>query len=134
MNTLHDVKVCSIPSICEINGSIAFTESDRDTPFEIKRVFWVYGVREGDIRGLHAHKNSKQILICLNGSIAVTCDDGTRRTESILDSPRIGLYIPPMIWSEQIYSKDSVLLVLSDSYYDESDYIREYQQFREAQQ
>lgn len=132
MVSIEDVKISNIFHFCEENGSIAFIEGSRDIPFCIKRIFYVYGVRTGDVRGHHAHKECKQFLICLNGMVTVTCDDGTSRKSYHLDSRDKGLYVPPMIWAEQFYhSPDSVLLCLADKHYDEKDYIREYSKYKE---
>lgn len=116
--------IYEISSIQESNGSLAFLE----TPFQVNRVFYIYGIRAGDVRGYHAHKVCKQFLICLNGIVNVTCDDGATRKVYTLDSPLKGLYVPPMIWAEQYYhSSESILLCLTSDKFDESDYIRDYE-------
>lgn len=124
---LADVELYTIRNIQEPNGNLAFL----GLPFTVNRVFYVYGVREGDIRGHHAHKECKQLLICLNGAVNVTCDDGCNRKVYTLDSPLKGLYIPPGIWAEQFYhSKDTMLVGLASQHYDESDYIRDYDTYK----
>ena len=125
---LSDVELYSIRNIKEPNGNLAFI----GMPFPANRVFYVYGVRTGDIRGHHAHRECKQLLICLNGTVNVTCDDGFNRKIFILDSPLKALYIPPMIWAEQYYhSSDTMLVCLASSHFDESDYIRDYTTYKE---
>lgn len=127
--TLSSVELYNIRSIQEPNGSLAFL----GTPFPVNRIFYVYGVREGDVRGHHAHKECKQLLICLSGTVNVTCDDGMNRKVYTLDSPLKGLYIPPMIWAEQFYhSKDTMLVGLASTHFDESDYIRDYEAYKGA--
>ena len=125
------MKLINIPNISESNGSLAFAELGKQIPFEVKRFFYVYGVRGGDVRGQHAHRKSSQFLICPYGLVTVTCDDGTNKETFYLDSPSRGLLIPPMIWAEQLYNKESVLMVLSDTYFDEADYIRDYSYYKE---
>ena len=129
--TLNDVKLLNLKTITASDGSLVPIESDIDVPFEIKRIFYVYGVDNQDDRGKHSHHQTKQVLICLNGSVEVLCDDGTNRNVYILDKPNKGLYIPELIWDEQRYlSKDSVLLVLSNTNYDTDDYIEDYEIFK----
>lgn len=129
--TLNDVKLFDLKTIVANDGSLVPIESDIDVPFEIKRIFYVYGVDNQDDRGRHSHHQTKQVLICLNGSVEVLCDDGINRNVYILDKPNKGLYIPELIWDEQRYSsKDSVLLVLSNTNYDINDYIEDYNEFK----
>jgi len=130
--TLNDVKLLDLKTITASDGSLVPIESDIDVPFEIKRIFYVYGVDNQDDRGKHSHHQTKQVLICLNGSVEVLCDDGINRKVYILDKPNKGLYIPELIWDEQRYlSKDSVLLVLSNTNYNIDDYIEDYDEFKE---
>jgi len=130
--TLNDVKLLNLKTITASDGSLVPIESDIDVPFEIKRIFYVYGVDNQDDRGKHSHHQTKQVLICLNGSVEVLCDDGINRKVYILDKPNKGLYIPELIWDEQRYlSKDSVLLVLSNTNYNIDDYIEDYDEFKE---
>lgn len=114
-------------------GSLAFIESMRDIPFEIKRVYYIYDVAEGARRGLHAHKKLEQYLICIHGNCTILLDDGTEQQETILSDPSEGLYVGPGLWREMYnFSPGAVLLVLASDYYDESDYIREYSAFLNA--
>lgn len=97
-------------------------------PFPIKRVFTI-NAQQSCKRGLHAHKECAQLLVCLTGQCIVTCDDGKDRQSFTLESPEKGLLIPPSIWAEQEYEPNTILMVLTDQLYDESDYIRDYDQF-----
>jgi len=126
--SLSDVMMFSVNNIKEPNGALSFIE----LPFSVRRTFWVSDVRVGDVRGKHAHRFCEQFLICMNGSVNVTCDDGENRQIFILDSPLKGLYIPPMIWAEQYYHSNTTLLGLASNHFDESDYIRDYECFKEA--
>jgi len=105
---------------------------NKQLPFTIKRIFYIYQLKAKDIRGGHAHKKCKQLLICLKGRIKVVCRDGNVRIHYILDNPKIGLYIPPMVWATQYFQQDdSILLVLADKYYSQADYIHDYKKFKE---
>ena len=104
---------------------------DRDLLFEVKRIFYVFDVHNQNDRGKHSHYKTKQVLIALCGKVTVVCDDGKERQEYILNNASEALYIPEMIWDEQIYyDKNTVLLVLSDTLYDSEDYIEDYEEFR----
>lgn len=113
-------------------GSLCVAESNSDAvPFLIKRVYYIYDVSSGVIRGHHAHKTLEQILICVKGAIEITLDNGRGNIESIkLDDPSIGLYVGPSMWRTMKWLKDnSVLLVLASEHYQASDYIRDYEEF-----
>jgi len=111
-------------------GSLVALESNKNVPFDIKRVFYIFGTKEGVRRGCHAHKKLNQVLVCVSGSSKILLDDGVERNEILLGDPRIGLYVGNMIWCE-IYdlSDDCVIVVLASDYYDEADYIRRYKDF-----
>lgn len=99
-------------------------------PIDVKRIFYVYGVDNKEIRGNHSHYKTSQILICLSGKCLVTCKNGKEVEEYTLETPDVGLLIKNMIWDEQIYaSKDTVLLVLSNTKYDKSDYIESWEEY-----
>jgi len=111
-------------------GILVFLEATRDIPFEIKRVYYIYGVQNASRRGFHAHKVLQQALICIHGSCKVMLDDGTEHVDITMDDPSIGLYIGNSVWREMYdFSSDAVVLVLASELYDEQDYIRDYDQF-----
>ena len=111
-------------------GQLIALEGNREIPFDIKRVYYIYDTKKGVRRGFHAHKNLKQILICIKGSCKIHIDDGTETKEILLNCPEKGLYLSNYIWREMYdFSHDAVLLVLASEYYDESDYIRSYEDF-----
>ncbi len=127
---ISSVKIQEINNISASSGSLAFLESHNDVPFAIERVFYIYNIKSNQTRGNHAHIDCDQFLICLNGTIEVTCDDGEQKNYFILDKPTSGLYIPSTIWSRQKYIVDnSILMVLTDRKYEENDYIRDYEEF-----
>ena len=113
-------------------GVLVFLEACKDVPFDVKRVYYIFGVGENIRRGNHAHKRLRQILICVHGSCKVLIDDGCDRMDICLDDPSEGLYVGELIWREMYdFSPDAVLLVLASEYYDEQDYIRDYSKFIE---
>lgn len=130
MFSISDVKHFKFKSIRAPNGNLGVVEATRDVPFEFRRLFFVSGVKAGETRGKHAHKECSQALICLHGRCEVVADDGVARSTYLLGPDTPGLLIPPTIWAEQKYvDPDVVLLVATDMFYSESDYIRDYQEF-----
>ena len=128
--TIEDVLFYNMRTVIDPDGNLVPIESKYDVPFPIRRVFYVYGVRDEGKRGMHAHYKTKQLLICLSGKIGVTCKDGRNEKTFLLESPQQGLLIPEMIWDEQIYrGEDAVLLVLSNLKYEPNDYIHDYKEY-----
>ena len=131
MTTLDDVKKFTLKTFTEPDGKLIPIELDKDIPFEVKRMFYVYDVHDQNDRGKHSHHKTKQILIAVNGGVTVICDDGKKRRNYVLNEPNKALLIPEMIWYEQVYHSDSsVLLVLSNTNYDVNDYIEDYDEFK----
>lgn len=111
-------------------GQLVALEEMKDIPFEIKRVYYMYDTGEGVRRGYHAHKSLEQILICIHGSCKILLDDGEEKEIVPLDKPYEGLYVSNVMWREMYdFSPDAVLMVLASEYYDERDYIRNYDDF-----
>jgi UDP-2-acetamido-3-amino-2,3-dideoxy-glucuronate N-acetyltransferase len=126
-------RVVPLPEIKDLRGYLSFGEIGGHLPFAPRRYFLVYNVPSREIRGEHAHRTLEQFLVCVNGSCKVMVDDGKTRSEVTLDSPCIGIYIPPMVWGVQYrYSADAVLLALASDTYDPADYIRDYDEFLQA--
>ena len=122
----------NIKSISEKDGLLSVLEEKKDVPFNIKRVFYEYGVSEYANRGEHANKKSRFCLIALSGSCEVIVNDGRKDTQYLLDAPTKVLYLDKMIWKTmKHYSKDCILLVLSDSLYDSNEYIRDFNEYKE---
>ncbi len=114
-------------------GQLIVLEENRDVPFDIKRVFYIYGTQKGISRGEHSHYKTKQFLVAVTGSCKVTLDNGTKKETFDLDKPNTGLLQDALIWgSMHDFSSDCVLMVLADNHYDESDYIRNYDDFLEV--
>ncbi|MCU6434596.1 FdtA/QdtA family cupin domain-containing protein [Undibacterium sp. Jales W-56] len=111
-------------------GSLVAIEAEQNIPFEIKRVYYIFGTKDGVERGFHAHRNLQQVAVAVRGSCIMTIDDGKEKTEFKLDNPANGLYINSMVWRVmKDFSEDCVLLVMADQHYAESDYIRDYKTF-----
>lgn len=111
-------------------GNLVALEKGADFPFEIKRVYYIWGTDKDVVRGKHAHRKLEQVIVCTSGSCDFILDDGKERTTVHLDSPTQGLHIKSNIWREFTnFSPDCVVMVLASEHYDESDYIRDYNQF-----
>ncbi len=111
-------------------GELVAIEQQNTVPFDIKRVYYIYNTDKNISRGFHAHKKLKQLAICVSGSCRMLLDNGKVRENVKLDSPLKGILINDMVWHEMHeFTKDCVLLVLASDYYDEADYIRQYDQF-----
>jgi len=111
-------------------GQLVALEEFKDIPFEIKRVYYMYDTLLNVTRGFHAHKNLKQILICIHGSCKIRLDNGKEKKVVPLEKPYEGLFVDNNIWREMYdFSEDAVLLVLASELYDENDYIRDYDEF-----
>jgi len=129
---LEKCKIIKLPKIYDSRGNLTFIEGKKHIPFEIKRVYYLYDVPSGAIRGGHAHKRLQQLIIAVSGSFDVILDDGYTRKRFHLNRPYYGLYIPTMVWRElDNFSAGAVCLVLASEYYDEDDYIRDYEVFLE---
>lgn len=128
-----DIKKYSFTTHGDERGQLVALEEGNEIPFEIKRVYYIYDTLEGVRRGFHAHKNLKQVLVCVHGSCKILLDNGSERESVTLDKPYEGLYLENTIWREMYdFSSDAVLLVLASELYDESDYIRDYGEFLEC--
>jgi len=129
--TLSKCKIIDLPKITDERGNLTFVEGNKHIPFEIKRIYYLYDVPGGESRGGHAHKSLQQFIIAASGSFDVILDDGLERKRFHLNRSYYGLYVPFMVWRElNNFSSGSVCLVVASEYYDENDYIREYETFK----
>lgn len=129
--TVYDCSVIELPKNHDPEGNLTPVYTNVHVPFDIKRVFYLYDIPGGESRGAHAHKECHQFLIAASGAFEVVLDDGVNKRTVTLNRPFYGLHIPPGIWAaEQGFSSGSVCLVLASEKYDESDYIRSYEEFK----
>jgi hypothetical protein len=128
--TVYDCSVIEIDKHPNESGNITIIENYETVPFEVNRVYYLYDIPGGEERGAHAHKELKQLLIAASGSFDVILNDGNVKRTVSLSRPYLGLLIVPGIWRElNNFSSGSVCLVLASHKYDETDYIRDYQEF-----
>lgn len=124
---MFNIGLIKFKNIKDDQGALIPIESKKDIPFEIKRIYYIKDVKKEAIRGFHSHRMLHQVLICISGNVKIRLKDGLEEKIVNLNNNDYGLYIGPMIWREMFdFSKDAVLLVLASEYYDESDYIRDY--------
>ena len=127
------INIIDLPSLGDERGGLIALENNDSVPFKIKRVYCILDTKKGVSRGFHAHKALKQLAVCVAGSCRFVLDNGLEKEGIVLDSPLKGLIIDKMIWHEMHdFSDDCVLMVLADEVYDESDYIRDYEEFLDA--
>ena len=111
-------------------GSLVALEYPKDIPFEIKRIYYIYGVPSDIERGFHSHNELQQILICLGGSVKIRIKTPEDEKVVTLDKPNKGLFVDKMIWREMFdFSENATLLVLASMPYSEDDYIRDYKEY-----
>ncbi|MBR6329899.1 MAG: FdtA/QdtA family cupin domain-containing protein [Lachnospiraceae bacterium] len=124
-------KILEFKEFGDERGSLVVAEGVTDVPFEIKRVFYMYGSDPDIVRGHHANRVSEFVLINVSGTSRVRIDNGSEEVVVELDKPRMGLYLAPMVWKDMYdFSPDSVLLVLASTHFDESEYIRDYEEYK----
>jgi UDP-2-acetamido-3-amino-2,3-dideoxy-glucuronate N-acetyltransferase len=119
-----------LPSITEPSGSLVWGETGAHFPFQPKRFWSICNVPPGQVRGGHGHRTLHEVFVCLCGACTVKLDDGIDRDEVVLDTPTLGLYVGPLMWSTQHrFTPDAVLFVLASDFYRPDDYIRDYAEF-----
>ena len=129
----HNVYNCSIVPLSKIHnraGNITIIEGEKDIPFPVKRIYYLYDIPGGETRGGHAHKDLFQLVVAASGSFNVLLDDGCNKRVVTLNRPDYGLLVVPGIWRELFeFSSGSVCMVLASHKYDENDYLRDYDIF-----
>ncbi|HET8831153.1 MAG TPA: WxcM-like domain-containing protein [Casimicrobiaceae bacterium] len=127
---VNGVVLHRMPLIEDMRGNLIAAETERTLPFVPQRYFIVVDVPSAEVRGEHAHRTCHQFLVCVRGAVNVVVDDGRQRDEYRLDTPELGLHVPPGVWATQYgYSVDGTLLVFASERYDPADYIRDYDEF-----
>lgn len=126
------VKRLDLPYMGDGRGGLVAVEGLSDVPFEIRRVYYIFKTEPGVSRGFHAHKELKQLMVCVSGQCDILLDDGKSKESVTLNSPKNGIIVESMVWRElHNFSDDCVLLVMASDPYSESDYIRDYSEFLE---
>ena len=129
---INDVQIIDLPKIIDPRGNLSFLESNNHIPFEIKRTYWIYDVPGGEIRGGHAFKNQEEFIIVLSGSLEVVVFDGKEEKKYFLNRSYNGLYIPNKLWRHmENFATNTLVLVISSTNFDENDYIRELQRYKQ---
>ena len=124
------MELVDLPDLGDYRGGLVAIEAQETIPFDVKRVYYIFGTNPGVSRGFHAHRELRQLLVCVSGSCRIILDDGKNQEAIVLDSPTKGLRIEGLVWREMHdFSPNCVLLVLASELYDEADYIREYKNF-----
>jgi oxalate decarboxylase/phosphoglucose isomerase-like protein (cupin superfamily) len=124
-------QIIDLPKIMDPRGNLTFVEGGRHVPFRIRRAFWIYDVPGGEMRGEHAYRRNRELIIAVSGSFEVVVDDGAGATRYLLNRSYFGLYLPPLHWRSLVnFSTNSLCLILASEEYDEADYLRNHEEFR----
>ncbi|AWX58580.1 WxcM-like domain-containing protein [Brevibacillus brevis] len=124
------IELLDFQKLGDYRGSLIAIENNRNIPFDIKRIYYMFGTKIEMRRGCHAHRKLQQVLICMSGSCNISLDDGIKTQHLVLDDPSKGLYLSGLIWRELYnFSEDCIVVVLADDFYDEEEYIRDYSAF-----
>ena len=130
MELVDKPKIIELPKILDRRGNLSFIEENNNIPFSIKRVYWIYDVPGGEIRGGHAFKKQQELIVALSGSFDVVVDDGKIKKVHSLNRSYYGLYIPAGFWRQmENFSTNSLALVLSSTKFSEDDYIYDYNEY-----
>jgi len=132
LSTVFDCNIIHLPKIYDRAGSITPVQNNIEVPFAVKRIFYLYDIPGGESRGAHAHKSLEQFVIAASGSFDITIDDGRNKKTVQLNRPYMGLHIKPLIWDYMSnFSSGAIVLVLASNFYDATDYIRDYDTFKQ---
>ena len=133
--TMENYRIINFKKISDKRGNLSTIEENKDVPFPIKRIYYLYDVPSGSTRGGHSHKKMEQVIIALSGSFDVVLDDGIEKKHIFLNRPHYGIYVPPAVWRElENFSSNSIALVLASTFFSEEDYIRDYAVFKKLKQ
>ena len=127
---MKGVKLINFPKVEDPRGNLTYIEEENEIPFIINRVYWIYDVPGGQIRGGHAFRKQQELIVALSGSFDVLVDDGKAKQTFSLNRSYFGLYLPPGLWRQmENFSTNSLAMVLSSTPFSEEDYIRKYTDF-----
>ena len=130
---IEECKLIEFPQKGDERGHLVIVEGNQDIPFDIKRVFYIYGSYKNVVRGKHANYRTEFVLINVAGTSKIRVDDGTSDKVFELNRPHMGIYLPKLVWKDMYdFSENSVLLVLASEHYDASEYIRDYDSYLEV--
>ena len=126
----EDVKLIDLPKILDERGNLSFFENEKQIPFAIARVYWIYDVPGGETRGGHAYKTLQEVIVALSGSFDVILNDGKEEKKYTLNRSYFGLYVPKMIWRHmENFSTNSLAIIIADQPFSEEEYMRDFNQF-----
>lgn len=129
---MNNVRIIELPKIEDPRGNLSFIEEDNHIPFKIKRVYWIYDVPGGQVRGGHAFKEQNEFIVALSGSLDIVVSDGKEEQSYHLNRSYYGLYIPNGLWRQmKNFSTNALALVLSSTEYSEADYIRDFESYKQ---
>lgn len=127
----EELKIINLPKFEDPRGNLTFIEEKNQIPFNIKRVYWIYDVPGGEVRGGHAYRKNKEFIVALSGSFDVIIKDGKSRKKFSLNRSYYGLYVPQMLWRHlENFSTNALCLILASEVYNENDYIRNWNEFK----
>jgi WxcM-like, C-terminal. len=127
---MNSIKIIDLPQVLDRRGNLSFFENCDQIPFEIKRTYWIYDVPGGETRGSHAFKEQQEFIVALSGSFDICIHDGNEEHRFSMNRSYYGLYIPRMMWRKlDNFSTNSLALIVSDRQFDETDYIRDFEEF-----
>jgi dTDP-4-dehydrorhamnose 3,5-epimerase-like enzyme len=130
---LERCRLIELPVVANPQGNLVFAEAEAHVPFPIARVFYVHDIPLGAVRGGHAHFKLEEVVFCLEGSLEMVVDDGVSRHTYRLQDPRLGLYVPPMVWHDiDAFAEGTVYMGLTSTAFEEDDYVRDYERFLET--
>ena len=126
----EDVKLIDLPKILDERGNLSFFENEKQIPFAIARVYWIYDVPGGQSRGGHAYRTLQEVIVALSGSFVVILNDGKEEKKYTLNRSYFGLYVPKMIWRHmENFSTNSLAMIIADQPFSEEEYLRDFNQF-----
>ena len=127
---MNKATIITLPIIEDFRGNLSFFEENNHIPFKIERVYWIYDVPGGQVRGGHAFKDQHELIIALSGSFDVVVDDGNEKKTFSLNRSYYGLYVPSKLWREmENFSTNSLAMIVSSTSFSENDYIRDYDDY-----
>lgn len=124
--------IIDLPKHLDLRGNLSVIEEHTHLPFQIKRVYWIYDVPGGEFRGEHAFKQTEEVIVALSGSFEVVLHNGQKQYQFLLNRSYFGLYVPKMYWRKiENFSTNSLALIIASTEYDEADYIRDFEEFKQ---